>query len=372
MAGTSDDRDHSPPDAAPPPPPDTAPTPPPDTAPAASPSHMAVSWSERALAWGARRVRVWARRLQTQRTTVGPMRKVALAALFVPVFSVWLALLRLHSWRRGGIALVAETDGGMRLRCRPPDLVPMYIYLFGLWEPDLTAFLRQRLRPGGVFIDVGANIGYYGLEAARFLGPGGRVVAIEPAPWILAELRHNVRINDLDDRVRVVDRAAAGSVGMVDLYAGPAMNVGLTTTVASRGFRRTATVEAAPLGSLLEPEECRRAAVIKIDVEGAEAGVIDGLIELLPILPHDVDLLIELSPAWWPDRSRTPDQILAPLCAAGFRAFTMENSYWPWRYLWPRCCAPPRAVRGPLPAAVKRIDLLLTRRAPVADGPSPV
>jgi len=267
--------------------------------------------------------------------------------------------------------VAAVTDGGLRLRCGPPDLVQMYIYLFGTWEPDLTAYIRRRLKPGGVFIDVGANVGYYSLEAARLLGPEGRVVAIEPAPWILRALRHNLRLNDAADRVRVVDRAVGGRAGTVELYAGPEKNIGLTTTVAGRGFRQRAVVDAAPLGALLDPRERRGASIIKIDVEGAEAGVLDGIVGLLPELPDDVDLLIELSPAWWPDRSRTPDEVLAPYFAAGFRAFTLENSYWPWRYLWPRACAPLRPARHPLPADVKRIDLLLTRRPPMADDLSP-
>lgn len=134
------------------------------------------------------------------------------------------------------------------------------------------------------------------------------------------------------------------------------------TTVAGRGFQKRATIEAVPLGSILTPGEIKLAQIIKIDVEGAEVAVLDGMIPLLDSLAQDVEILLELSPAWWPDKSRTPDEVLEPFFKAGFQAYTLSNDYWPWRYLWPNCVEPPRPVTQPLPADVKRIDLLLTRK----------
>ena len=186
-------------------------------------------------------------------------------------------------------------------------------------------------------------------------------MAIEAAPWISEELHENVVRNGQEGIVRLVNKAVSDRLGDLDLYAGPVQNMGLTTTVSLRGFQKRSTIEAAPLGSILTTEEIKRAQIIKIDVEGAEVAVLDGMRPMIDSLADDVDILLELSPAWWPDKSRMPDESLQPFIDAGFRAFTLENNYWPWRYLWPNCVRLPRPVTHPLPDDVKRIDLLLTR-----------
>lgn len=317
--------------------------------------------AERLLAIGARWMRAIVILLRSDRTSVSPVRKFMTGALFVPFFAIWLVLLRLRAKWGGGVQLMAKTDSGMSLACRPPDLIQMYIYLFDIWEPDLTSYIRAHLTPGRVFVDVGANIGYFSLEAAQLVGPEGCVVAIEAAPWIGHELYENVVRNGQERIIRLVNKAVSDRQVDLDLYAGPVKNMGLTTTVASRGFKKRVTIEAAPLGSILTSEEIERAQIIKIDVEGAEVSVLDGMRPLIDTLAEDVDILIELSPAWWPDKSRTPDEVLQPFYDAGFNAYTLENNYWPWRYLWPNCVQPPRPVTHPLPDDVKRIDLLLTR-----------
>ena len=63
-------------------------------------------------------------------------------------------------------------------------------YERGPTEPDLAAALVERLRPGGVFVDVGAHIGLYSLIAARLVGSPGRVFAIEPQSGVLDGDRH--------------------------------------------------------------------------------------------------------------------------------------------------------------------------------------
>jgi FkbM family methyltransferase len=237
----------------------------------------------------------------------------------------------------------------------------MYIYLFGVWEPDLTAFVRRRLEPGDTFIDVGANVGYFALVAAERVGEGGRVAAVEASPRIHERLAAAIDANGLRSRVRAALCAAAGERGTLTVYAGPAHNVGLTTTVASRGLEREAQVEAAPLDEILEDDEIAGARLVKIDVEGGEPEVLAGMGAFLDRARDDVEILVELSPLWWADAERPPEEVLAPLRERGFHAYAIDNNYWPWRYLWPAAVRPPRRVRQPLTKRVKRYDLVLSR-----------
>lgn len=314
-----------------------------------------------ALGMGAASLRGAIRFLTSESERVNPVARAARAALFVPLFSIWYACVKVHHALGGRLELAGRARSGATFTCRPPDLVQMYILLFGWWEPDLTAFIRRRLRDGDVFVDVGANVGYFSLEAARAVGDRGGVVAIEASPAIHAELERNVAADGAAGVVRTVAKAVAGERGTLAVYAGPSHNLGLTTTMAGRGFAREADVEAAPLADLLEPDETARARIVKIDVEGGEVDVLRGMTAFLERARDDVEIVVELSPQWWADVSTSPDDILADLAAMGFHAYEIDNDYWPWRYLWPRAVRPPRRLRRALDRRVRRLDLVLSR-----------
>lgn len=306
-------------------------------------------------------LRAIVRGLRTDDPAPSLLKRIMLAALLVPPFGLLVVLLRGHAWLKGPVMVETMLPCGLRFRCALPDLVQMYIWLFDAWEPDLRAFILDRVRGGDTFIDVGANVGYFSAVAARHLGEGGRVVAIEASPRIFALLEETVRINGLEGRVRCVNQAAAAERGVLRVFSGPAHNVGLTTTVAARGFAAESEVPAAPLGDMLSAEEVRTARLVKIDVEGGEPAVLAGLGSFLSACPREVELLVELSPAWWSDRALTPAQVLQPFLDSGFHAYEIHNSYWPWHYLWPRRVQRPRRLQRDLTQRVKRIDLVLSR-----------
>ena len=88
----------------------------------------------------------------------------------------------------------------------------------GIWEPYETALLMSLLRPGQVFVDVGANIGYFSLIAARLVGDGGAVYAFEPDPLNFRLLQASVASNGLTRRVHAVSAALAAKEGEGLLY----------------------------------------------------------------------------------------------------------------------------------------------------------
>jgi FkbM family methyltransferase len=315
----------------------------------------------------ARWMRTCARLVGSSRPRVPGAVRLMLTMLFMPPFAVGYAILRLHVRLRGPVVAPTVTNWGGRFESALPDLVQMYMHLFGVWEPDLTAFIRGRLAPGETFIDVGAYVGYHAVLAAREVGGGGRVVAIEASPAIYRALQRSLSLNDGAEgaemaSIRTVNMAVSDVAGTVRVHQGPAFNLGLTTTLDHRGLAPGAEVPAAPLADLLEPAEVATARMIKIDVEGAEDRVLRALPELLSRCPDDVEILVELSPAWWDDRTQTAQQVLEPLLAAGFHAYRIDNNLWPWRYLWAQDVRRPARVHGPLVKRVKHIDLVLSRQ----------
>lgn len=306
--------------------------------------------------------RAWLQLLTTPAQQPGAFSRLWRAALLVPPFGLLIVLLRLCVLLRIPVTVDATTAFGARLRCHPPDLIQTYITLFGVWEPDLSQLITERLEAGDVFVDVGANIGYFSAMAAQRVGSTGAVVAIDAMPPIHAELQHNLRTNGLTN-VRAINRAVSDREGAITIHAGPEHNHGLATTVpgARARFGRRFEVAGAPLSALLSEDEARRCRLLKIDVEGGEPAVVAGLAGFLEASRPDLEILLELSPAWWPDPSMTAEDVIRPLRAAGFRSYTMDNSYWPWRYLWPQSVRRPRQVARLDDRRVKRIDLFLSR-----------
>lgn len=313
------------------------------------------------LAFGARLTRCGIRWLRTSKPHVPALEKLLRAVLFMPFYVPVALLLRGAAHLGTSPVLPRETASGTTLMCRLTDLIGWYIWLFGEWEPDLTLFAASRLSDGDVFVDVGANIGYYSLLASHSVGSGGAVVAVEASPSVFAELRGNADSATTGNRIRAVNKAAAAVPGTLTIFAGPSHNVGMTTTVPSRGLKAESNIEALPLDRILTAGEVAAARIIKIDVEGAEPDVLAGMAALIPMLRPDAEIVVELSPQWWAQRDMDPADVLKPFIDGGFHIYTMSNDYSPWRYLWLNDVTAAVRLRGPVDSRAARMDVVLSR-----------
>jgi FkbM family methyltransferase len=285
------------------------------------------------------------RSLRTDKKLVGVAERWVRALLLIVPYLVVAVPLYIRAAVLGPKIIDGTTEDGIHLRCRLPDIIQMYLYLFGIWEPDLAAFLRRRLRPGDTFIDVGANIGYVSALASKLVGPHGNVVAIEPAPATIAALQETVATNDLTN-IRLVAAAVSDREDELPLFVGPCYGSGLTTTVGRRpSLREQGRVRAARLGSLVTPEELATTRLIKIDVEGAEDRVLAGIVASVDALAAGAELVVEVTPKWWSDPQLRPIDVLWPFLERGFHVYQLPYNYWPWRYLWPRDVGAPRRLR---------------------------
>jgi FkbM family methyltransferase len=105
-------------------------------------------------------------------------------------------------------ALVATRWGAKMLVDTRDAMVAPWLVLDGLWESTVTDWMQRTLQPGQVFVDVGANIGYFTLLGATLVGPQGRCVAVEAHPRLAELLQRNVIINGLHGYVTTWQRAA--------------------------------------------------------------------------------------------------------------------------------------------------------------------
>lgn len=246
------------------------------------------------------------------------------------------------------------------MQCQLPDAVQWCVFMFGIWEPDISAFVRQRLSEGDTFVDVGSHVGYYSLIASRHIGPTGRVVAIEASPTIFQQLQSNLAMNHTSN-VRALNMAAAAQAGSLKVHRGPVWNLGWTTTLAGSDLPLECEVPALPVDEIVTPDERRKIRLIKVDVEGTERELFGGLLKIIEQAPPDAEIIMELSPRWWKESPMTIEEALQPFLDAGFHVYRIDNDYGPWRYLWPDDTCPARRVREPIRSWIGQVDVILSR-----------
>ena len=220
-----------------------------------------------------------------------------------------------------------QVDPHVTMLLDPYDLVPRTILETGSWERDSWRALANHLHAGDTFVDIGAHIGYYSLEAAPLVGPGGRVIAIEPNPETVRRLRDNIRASGAAGVVSVEPVACSDVEATLDLFAAPRSNTGETSlshTNASQAGLAVASfrVRARPLDDIIRDSGVARVDAIKIDVEGAEYLVLKGAHETLERY-HPV-ILVELVERQLQAMGTSTAQVLALLSSHGY---TRRHSY---------------------------------------------
>ena len=225
-------------------------------------------------------------------------------------------------------ALVATRWGAkMEVDTRDSLLAP-WLLLDGLWESHVTGWMHDVLKPGDVFVDAGANIGYFTVLGAKLVGPGGRVVAVEAHPATVEILRRNVIINGFRDSVSVWHRAAWSEA--TDLKFHQRQHFAANSSVASVGSDGLSAlgdtevvveVPAVALDDLLA--DLPRVDVLKVDVEGAEVRAFAGLARTLQA-NRDVTVMFEWSPEQLTQMGDRPSDLLDALREHGFSFRLLE------------------------------------------------
>jgi FkbM family methyltransferase len=173
-----------------------------------------------------------------------------------------------------------------------------------LLNPDYNIeelqFLRAHVRPSGVFVDVGANVGTYALGLARDVGESGKVIAIEPHPVTHARLAFNHAASGFG-QVKLV-RAAAGAEDGDLLIETDGDNLGASHIVSADASDKAIRVPSLRLLRILEEASVARVDALKIDVEGYEDRVLIPFFRQAPRALWPRAVVIEhLSKGEWQD-----------------------------------------------------------------------
>lgn len=198
------------------------------------------------------------------------------------------------------------------------------------YETHIVDWLKQFLKAGDTFWDIGANWGWISLPAARIVGSSGQVIAIEPSPSNLAWLKRHIALNGCETIVRVIEAAVCEQNGgvinfsLLDDGCSPSNSLMFSNSVNGEAPKvsREISVPAITLDSLFEQKRVPQ--LVKIDVEGAELKVLKGATQLLKSETAPI-LLLAVHPFW----QATPEdcqEIVNILKEAGYQILNSQGA----------------------------------------------
>ncbi len=182
-------------------------------------------------------------------------------------------------------------------------------------ELDFIEALEKKLRLGGDYFDVGSNVGQFLIPAAKLLGERGRAVGFEPHPVNHERLMKNVTLNRLTN-VQVYQTALGDRGGEIRIYGARGTATIVPRAAAKRGNSPSATVQMIRGDKLRVDSGLPVPKAVKIDVEGAEYSVLNGLTGTLSSSLCEL-LCLEIHPRFLPPEV-TSEMVLSLVRSLGF------------------------------------------------------
>jgi FkbM family methyltransferase len=230
--------------------------------------------------------------------------------------------------------LLVQTLFGVKFYVPARDqLMTPQLVVYRQWEAQLSRLMLHLAPAGSVFVDVGANFGYFTCLLAASMGqmPGSRVIAVEPNPHMLRLLAMNIRVNWSMAPVRVVPAALADEPGTRALLV-PRDSAG---NAALQAADPAAPADAPPVPDTAEAVEVpvmrlddvlrdeARVDLLKVDVEGFETAVFQGGAETLR--RPGLKIVFEWAQTQMTAAGYRPPDLLDLLRAQGFVLFDAER-----------------------------------------------
>jgi FkbM family methyltransferase len=192
------------------------------------------------------------------------------------------------------------------------------------YEPHVTAQVKRILRPGDVFVDIGANVGHFSMLAAHLVGPEGTVIAFEPLPTNCELIRLSMAENQFDN-IRLYPYAVAEQAQIIEMLAeGTQSNARLAQTndLGRKGARKW-SIEAVVLDDFLA--DLPRIDLVKLDIEGAEPRAWQGMRQLIQC--HRPYIVSEFFPDFIRLTSQIrPESFLEMLQQDGYELFVLTSA----------------------------------------------
>jgi FkbM family methyltransferase len=202
-------------------------------------------------------------------------------------------------------------------------------YFKGIYYDRIVPLLIDRILStnGGVFLDIGANRGMHTLYAARVLGKKGKVYAFEPNPSTFEVLKAHLTINQIENCIPMnIGISSAEDVLRLNMFSD--YHSGTCSFVSSSEVVAEVAVPVRRLDDVVDADALVGPVLVKIDVEGFEHNVLQGMTRILA--RPDVTVICELTDAWLRQTGSSAHALVADMVSRGFKPMLPRVEYVHW------------------------------------------
>ena len=193
--------------------------------------------------------------------------------------------------------------------------------VFKIYEPNQTKIVKKYVHEGDVVIDVGAHVGYYTLLMAQLVGKNGKVYSFEPDPINFELLKKSVEINGFENVV-LIQKAVSDTTEKIKLFLGDNDSAINRIYDAKLGdAKKSIDVESVTIDEYFK-ENDKLFNFIKIDSEGSEAKIINGMEKFLT-KNRKLIMMTEFFPFLIKKSGDEPKQYLKSLENSGFELYNI-------------------------------------------------
>jgi FkbM family methyltransferase len=165
-----------------------------------------------------------------------------------------------------------RNHAGLKFKLSPNDWMTRIILLHSAYEKESLLLAKRILKDGGIFVDIGANFGLYSCLLTHS-SPKIQTIAVEPNYMVVSKLINNIQINNLGQKVKVINTAISKSEQLLRLEINNMGNLGTARYEADgAGYLNVAGY---PLKNILKSNNLSTIDLVKIDIEGKEMDILE-------------------------------------------------------------------------------------------------
>jgi len=212
---------------------------------------------------------------------------------------------------------------GFYMLLTPSEHIQQQLFWYGYYEKTLGDLVKKILQPGDVFLDIGANIGYFSLLAAN-KEPTSKIISFEPVENLFQKLEKNISINNIRNITGL--QVAIGEINEEkELFISAPDNLGMSSFQQPENYSgRKEKIRVINIDHWFKTARLSRVDLIKLDIEGSELAALKGMREVLQNFKPMV--IVEINPETLGLFNLTPADIFDYLNKLDFIAYLIAET----------------------------------------------